>query len=405
MKNKKNQKIIVTIFTMTAILSPLLNMYGISEKYHTFTFREVAMLLILMICTLFSFVKRGRSKNTSIWFYSYIVVVILSMLINASTGDSESVLRVIRYLLILFFVFIFSEKYFNSKLGFKVYEALVIFASIFLITQVIAANYFGIEIKGYLSFIPTRSINLRKANGLLRFYSIFEEPGYYGMIMSGYLIIGFRNHKMTVLKLILVSAASLLSTATTSIVLLIFTLVLFYSSNLLVNHSIRKKHIGIVNKKKSRIILAITLVLLVFIVFTVTPQFEFVLNRLEDGHSANSRFGDNIRFLENFNKYDFFKILFGNGMNEYPINGFIAILVSYGILGFLIFSLMMINFFRKTNGTGRLLLLLFLFINIANVEVFGNASTIILFFPFIINGIRNKNQNRKEDQNEICIVM
>jgi len=59
--------------------------------------------------------------------------------------------------------------------------------------------------------------------------------------------------------------------------------------------------------------------------------------------------------------------------------------MSFGIVGTVLLLAAICQSFRQTNNVGKALVVLFLFLNIGNVEFFGNASTIIVYFSFVLS--------------------
>jgi hypothetical protein len=84
-------------------------------------------------------------------------------------------------------------------------------------------------------------------------------------------------------------------------------------------------------------------------------------------------------------------------MDFYSISGYAAMILSFGIIGTFFLMCSIIFYFVKSSKTCRYLILLFLLINIGNVEFFGNASTIIVFWGFILTS----NNRRIELTNEV----
>ena len=187
----QNRSITSSIYTFVSIFSIVLGMYGVSQTYNTFTLREVLMIFTIFLCILD--MRRSGSivslSGSSAKVGMFILLIVVSMIGNTMEGNGGFFLRVIRYFVVLIFVFFFAKDYFDPVLGLKLYKYLVVFASLFLLGQVICANSLHYMLKGYISWLPLRSDELAYVNGLKRFYSIFEEPGYYGMFASGYMCI------------------------------------------------------------------------------------------------------------------------------------------------------------------------------------------------------------------------
>lgn len=378
------KKTLCNFCTVVAIFAPILNVYGISSSLNTFTFREVFVLIALVLCFLFALLKKDKTISApSVILLFFITMVFFSLLVNLLSGEKGFELRVVRYIAILIFSFGLLPSFFNIQLGFKLYRFVAVVSGLFLICQVISANIFGFELKGYLPFLPTRSSNLLVADGTKRFYSFFEEPGYYGMYTAGYLCISLFDKRFNAFNFKnifcwgVIAIACLLSTSTTSIVTLLFVVILYFFFH---------KDGSFLSKRSRAVFFVKTLVLLTvvvaFFIFSKLPQFQTVINRIEQGDSASARF-DGYSSYWKFYTNDSLVFLFGNCMQDYPIGGMLALFVCFGLFGGLLFLAYLLCVFLRTNKTGKMLIVIFLMLNIANVEFLGNASTIITYFGFV----------------------
>lgn len=374
------EKEVKRLYTTVVILSPVLSVYGVSKSHNTFTIREVFIIITLILC-FFCLLCKGRYRVTKIQLVSFLFVLELglSFLINTIAGYSGFEFRIIRYAMLFVFTFFMAHVFFDYDYGVKIYRFVTVFASIYVIAQVVSANFFSYALKGYLSFLPIRSQNLIEANFLRRYYSIFEEPGYYGMFASGYLIISLFSKRKEVSIILLVAVASLLTTSTTAIVTLVFTFGVFLFSKTKKVDFRKYKW-----EKKLKLIVVILGVLAAFI-FVNSPQYSTVIYRLTKETSTADRFVGYNTFFEDFSSISCMQKLFGNAMQEYSISGYAAIVLAFGIIGTTIILLIMVICFFNTHKIGKLLLLLFMFINIGNVEFLGNASTMLVYFGFILS--------------------
>lgn len=385
MKMTRNVK---KAYTCTALLAPILNMYGISEKFNTFTIREIAILIMLLFCTIDTIRRKGLNITRTVLVSAFFIVCLFfSLVINSINGEYGAQLRVIRCILLYCYVFFFAEDYFDYTFGIRLYKMIAIFASLFVLAQVICANFFSYPLKGYFDFLPIRSKDLLEANLLRRYYSIFEEPGYFGMYCSGYILVSLFLGKREYLTIGLIAIAGLLTTATTSIVCIAFVItlyLLFSGKNTQQNKS----------RGRWRIKAAIILVAFVaFYVFINSKQFETVVYRLTKETSTQDRFEGYKTSIKTFAEYQLLIKLFGNGMTEYPISGYVAIIMAYGVIGTIGLLWLMTTCFTATNRIGKMLILLFLIINIGNVEFMGNASILLVFFGFILGRREKTNDN------------
>ena len=366
-------------------MAPLLNVYGISDSFNTFTIREVAIIVVFILCGLVSLEGINQKIDASVILTTlFLLSIVLSILVNSIGESSGYVLRVIRCMMLYVYVFFLAQNFFDYEYGLRIYKYLVVFASVVVFAQVISANIFSYPLKGYLDIFPIRSDNLIHANMLRRFYSIFEEPGYFGMISSGYFLISIFSNRKEYVTLGLIAIAGLLTTATTSIVCLAFVAILYILFSELFSNSIYEN-----NKWNFKAALVI-ICFIAFYIFVNSTQFDTVLYRLTEESSTQDRFSGYDTFYDVFSNYPILIKLLGNAMQEYPISGFAAIIMAYGIFGTIFLLSLMMYLLAKTHYVGKFLLILFLFLNIGNVEFMGNASTLLCFFGFILTNPPNQ---------------
>ena len=383
----QNRSITSSIYTFVSIFSIVLGMYGVSQTYNTFTLREVLMIFTIFLCILD--MRRSGSivslSGSSAKVGMFILLIVVSMIGNTMEGNGGFFLRVIRYFVVLIFVFFFAKDYFDPVLGLKLYKYLVVFASLFLLGQVICANSLHYMLKGYISWLPLRSDELAYVNGLKRFYSIFEEPGYYGMFASGYMCIALFSGSFSWVIIFLIAVASLVSTSTTAIVTFVFVVLIYVLYNNKHTKSAFNKATLKLKKHKGAKTLLVILGIAAFAVFYNTEQFQTVLYRLQFTESTNTRFMGYETFASSFSALSIPQQLYGNCMSSYSISGYAALLMSFGIIGTFLLLAVIYRSFRQTNYIGKALIILFLFLNIGNVEFFANASTIIIYFAFVLS--------------------
>ncbi len=369
-------------YTIIAIISPLLNMYGVSRSYSTFTLREVALIILILICSIDT-IETNKVPFVNPWILCYLCAIIVSLTANLISYGNGFVLRTIRYFIILVYVFCFGPKYFNYEYGLRVYRKVVLFSALFLLAQVVSANIFGYYLRGYITWLPLRSKELPFVNGLRRFYSIFEEPGYFGMYSSGYLCLTMMSGRYKWEEILLIIIAMFLSTSTTSIACAILVIT-FYLLDPKIDIPLTIRPTNSFLKRTFMRLGLIVLVVVSILIFTHTPQYQTVLYRLYYENSTENRFLGYISFDEQFSQLSLFQKVFGNCMDNYSISGYAAMVLSFGIVGTFLLMCSIMTYFVRSSKECKYLILLFLFINISNVEFLGNASTIIVFWGFIL---------------------
>ena len=376
MTGRLSKAVLLTrIYTTIAVSSTLLELYGITYTLHTLTWRFVLVVLFI-ICAVFNDFARKKIhiSKKSIAFIPFFSCALISLFGNVLMGKVGFELRLLRFLILLAFSAFYAEEYFDGKYGLKVYRVITLTATVVMLTQVVAANFFGVAITGHLN-LPLRSDIYRSANFLLRYYSIFEEPGYYGIYVAPYICIRLNDAKVNFIELGLIMAALLLSTSTSNIAVFVFVIILFVFT--------------VKNGKMSHLRLFGIKATIIFIggvvgyLFYKSPQFAFVLKRLNDGYSYESR-AVGYKSLQNVLLGNAFNFLFGNSMEAYPVSGYATMIITFGLIGTAFYLLAIFYLFIKTNRIGKMMILSFMFINIGNVEFLGNASSMLIVYPYAI---------------------
>lgn len=364
---------LIYLYTFFAIASTLFELYGISYSLSTFTWRFASVLLFSFLALINVCVNGIKICKENLFFLPFLVSVIGSFFANMAIGSEGYELRLIRFMLLFIYAVFLSPRYFNADFAMKVYKWIVWIATIVLLLQVVMSNLWGIHISGHLN-LPLRSSIYANTLSLSRFYSIFEEPGYYGIFVSSYLCIQLAEKKMHIPEFLFIALALLLSTSSSNIGILIFIIIYYilFMRN---------------NKDFIKSILAKIGILLVGGIssyfFVLSKQFEFVSKRLDSGYSLEAR-TEGYADMETFFESTPLKILFGNGMESYPISGYATLIIVFGIVGALFYFFGIGCLLKKTNYIGRFILFTFMFSNIGNVEFLGNASSMLIVFPFVL---------------------
>lgn len=376
-----HNSIIIKIYTFIAILSPLLEMYGITESLHTFTWRLFFVILFIVIHLFLSLTKQHNYNNSSRIFLPFICLICFAFFFNVLMYPGEYALRFIRFLFLTYFSIFLGQYYFDGDYGFRLYKYVVWIATIVIFIQV-AMSYMGQSFNGQIPGIPLRSHFHLDTDFSVRYYSIFEEPGYFGMYVIPYLCIRFSQNIMNLLEFFIIAIALLLSTSTSNIGVLGFSVVVFIMLVKPANMNTSK-----------RILMKCSMIIICFIaiyIFLQSDQAEFVMRRLEAGDSADSR-------LEGYNDYNgrravdsAFQLFFGNSLENYPISGYATLFICFGLIGGVVYLFSILLLFIKTSLTGKLIILSFLFVNIGNVEFLGNASSMLIVFPYSYWFIKHK---------------
>lgn len=367
------------VYTVIAVCSTLFELYGITYTFHTFTWR-FALVIGFIVLDLLSAGHVARQKSESNYHTPFMLSMCLGFLFNIIVSPTSIAMRWIRFMLLNYFTFYLGKKYFDGILGYRVYRIIVWIATAVLLTQVFYANILGEVFVGHLP-LPLRSPTYESSDFLLRYYSIFEEPGYYGIYVTPYLCMKLYQRKINFAEMFLISLALLLSTSTSNIGVLCFVLATFV-------FIVKPQSIGVKKLLFIKVLLVLMAVGAAYILMQ-TSQYDFIMNRLENGSSAESRAEGYLNFDVYF-RGNILLWLFGNSLEDYPISGFATLIICFGLVGSLFYMMAFFKIFRRTNKVGQFILLGFLFINIANVEFLGNASSMLFVYPFAYWFMRNK---------------
>jgi hypothetical protein len=368
------------IYTTIVISSTVLELYGISSAFHTFTWRFALVIIFTIFAVTMALSKGKVFINREVAaFIPFFISIVLSFMLNVILGSEGFELRFIRFAIYMFFAVFLSEEYFDGDYALKVYRLIVWIATIVLLLQVAFAQIYGRPFPGYLPFLPLRSKIFANTtvgvNYINRMYSIFEEPGYYGIFVGPYICICLLTGKIRIVELLFISISLLLSTSTSNIGVLAFLLVSFVI------------FVKSYNMSRVRLYVFKAMVLIVGLIaiyyFIQSAQYQFVVRRLENGVSLQSRL-IGYQSLGEFWNGNIFDILFGNAMETVAVSGYATMLMTFGVIGSICYLYAYVTWFRYTDRIGKYLLLFFLFINIGNVEFLGNASSMLIVYPFVI---------------------
>ena len=371
--DKPQRSWLVYLYSFFAISSTLFELYGISYSLSTFTWRFASVCLFSFFAFLNICAKGFQINKENIYFIPFFVSVIISFFTNMAIGSDGYELRLIRFMLLFAFAIFLSPRYFDASIAMNIYKWIVWIATFVLLLQVLLSNVWGIYFSGHLN-LPLRSSIYAEMHSISRFYSIFEEPGYYGIFVSSYLCIKLAEHKIHTFELFAIAIALLLSTSSSNLGLLFFVMT-YYIAFI----DVRNNHIKTIVAKAGVLLVAA----FSFYLFSNSKQFLFVSNRLEAGHSLNSRTEGYIA-LDSFFNANPLIVMFGNGMEFYPISGYATLIIVFGVVGAVFYLVGVAHLLRKTNFIGKFILITFLFSNIGNVEFLGNASSMLIVFPFVL---------------------
>ena len=244
--------------------------------------------------------------------------------------------------------------------------------------QFIVANLFGISLSPYIPFLYVTRTGLEaqqsswmKAGWLVRARSFFSEPAAFSVFLLVALCIELtliyehkQKYKQNLLKLMYILGI-MVSCSSTGFVGLVFLYILYV---LFVN-KLSRRGIGII----------ILLTFLLIFAAVKIGYVDFVLNHAFAGGKGlqhQSHFSDILIVFQN--KINFWEMLFGHGMQDI-MNGNIGLYIpgwhrtfhDLGVFGVMFYMLFFFAVFRKLNKNRRLIIVLFIFLNIGTECMLG----------------------------------
>lgn len=216
--------------TTVFVLNPILSMYG--TGLGTLTVFDASLIVGLLLIGALGSVSPGISISPAPEIAIYVMAVLLLSTVNLFRVNQaailEVLLRTLRYIFYLGFLFLFSKSFFDIRLARRVFRSLVVFATLFLFYQYFALYQLGFYPKGYVEFLPLMRRGLRVhsaqavAQSLFRPRSIFGEPSQFGIVAGIYLVWTLVSRKRISLDAVLVSVGLIMSRSGTSYLILMF---------------------------------------------------------------------------------------------------------------------------------------------------------------------------------------
>ncbi len=386
------------IYTFILVSSPLLFLYGIGVS--NITLVDFFLLALNMIFMIRIFIDGKIMVFTNLMpFLFYIVVLSL-----VTTIDMDSTMRTLRYVFYLVNIVFFTKKYFDYRVGVKIYRYISLVSTVFLFIQIITYKLVGIYLPGVVLSANLVASDLYNYDLVLqnayykRFMSFFAEPSHFAIYVLGYITIllfseigfsGFRKKDMiefAFLSLGVVLSTSILGVMVLGAMSLIWLMVFVFN-----------------RKKNYKNIFGLTLFFLVVISFMFflqnTTAFEYFSNSSVLNRQAEGRFGGYSIF--GYQEASTLEIIFGRGMVGMPIisnSGFLPsfplLYYYFGFIGLILFFITFIPYFLnlKVNVSKALIICLF---GIALGSELLLGIFILVFIPLIING-NIKNPKLKE---------
>ncbi|QQP69552.1 hypothetical protein JHE06_07975 [Carnobacterium sp. CS13] len=389
------------IFTSILILFPILGIY--STFMPGITMGDL-LLMIIILFLLIDFIKKDVLVSELLYkpmfFYSILIFwnLLYAILVNNLVQTQGVIIgNTLHYLLYCITIAFFIKQYFNINYAHKFFEIVAVISSVYLIIQYLLLEIFGYYLPGVLPFMETintsidRMFVLASINKLSRVSSFFAEPSHFAVFGVLFLCINlfsFNNQikKRSHLSGVIVTIAILLSQSSTGIIVVILLWLLW----------VLKKVISFEAKRKKLQYILILITLFPILVYFLlnSAVFDVFINRTfssQGGSAATNRFG-NINIFDYVKGNSIVELFFGKGMIdliEY-IPGFVRSFYFFGLIGVLVTAFLLLYMFKKGNNLQKIIILIFLILNIGTEILFGNF--ILLYFSFSIISYDDSNE-------------
>jgi len=398
------------LFTLAIILSPIFRQYIPIIPIPGVTLADMILGIscgILLLTSKLDFPVQKVKPLILFWFFGA-TVSFFSFLIQQEL-NFEIISRLIRYSFYVFLVLV-SSKYFQLKYALKIFKFLCIIISLYIIVQVIIYNIFGIILPfKILPISLSRDISLDHialiaSKYYLRASGIFVEPGYAAKFLLPGLALSLfgwvKIEKADTKNTILIFSALILTTSSQGIFIGALIIGMYIMS--LVRHN---KSYSDVLKKFIIILIFLLLIVFFFNLSIVQTALNKVTGEIRSGSSVSLRMyrgfavflqlpitfqiiGVGHGNLGNFviknsivTKYD--PAIITPAVADYA-NSVSAVLLYYGIIGFLLLVNVYWHFFRNTKGAFRLILISQIVLSFVAGGLFG--VTIVFYFSLIYSG-------------------
>lgn len=369
------------LFSALIVLFPIFSLYGI--YLGAVTLADL-LLLIISIPLYYTLLKNRVTIKAFIspLFLIYSIYIIIQFFFVAadSRNWSDMLFRTLRYAYYTITIALLIKNFFLFEYAEKIYKIVAFFSVIFIIIQTLSFLLGGYYIQGYVPFLPVMrtelvdfSQNIGLDGGDTRPRSIFGEPAHYSQFVLGYLSIllfSSKTSKWTFLGAIFLTFGLLLSVSSTGILGAFFIWLIWGV------REIRKI-------KYNNVFYLLVLVPILYACYQL-PFFQFFLERMEAGSSSSGRFSG-YSYLMNDVNYTLSEVFWGHGMQlsfDKYLPGFANIYWYFGLVGLSIFMLTILVAFAEGITKQKIILLIFLFLNLGTEIAVGPF--LLLYMSFVL---------------------
>ena len=390
MVNKSAREKIKFFLYLCIVASPILSLYsrnGIS----------LSIILIIVSYSLYFIFVDHKFYIRNIYGTSLVLLSIFTgvFFTVVQSTNTSTLLRMIQFVVLIFVPLSINPIESDYHVAKKIYIWVAMFASIFLIVQFVFLNIFGVYVPGVINnplFPPNESIltiTSKTISSSRRVSGLFSEPASHSVYVLGAFALALfgndiKKHKFV---LFILGLSILMSVSSTGILGLAFLILIYVIYEII--------------KKKGRIkissLLTFFVLVLAFFVISQTSIWTLFIQRIDQGTSLNNRFAAYSQPLDS----EIGNVLFGHGMDleSLPSSvyyaGYPRFVYYFGLVGLLLWLMMIISSFKNTKSEIILLLLLFIFLNIGESTMLGFSGSLFLLLVFLgkNNSVSNLSTN------------
>lgn len=387
--SSNSEERVKSLFSFVIVLIPVLSNY--SSIIGFLNIADIFIIIMITYTILTSFSKKRLKISSKVLLFVLVYVVVstcISGLFVLEFNAINVIGRILKSLLYLGVIIIVAPKYFELRFVTQHLNYLSLIAYLAIGIQYFFFYTFHKYIEFKLPFFDYSNIDLEYIpHHIIRLIefrpsSIFIEPAhyvYFGIIYVVITMFSTRHINNRNLKLVTATIFLLLSTSSTALILTIFIWVV-YGFKLIYKWRF--------NFNIVKFLILITILISIGAPFFMnTPQLNQSFNRITnfDGPAIQGRLFAGMALVES--NTDILKWIgrgFGNFENYTYMSGINYISYTLGILGLLVLFIACYIIFRRSEPTGKILVIVFILLNFsspilltANMALYG--SIIILY--------------------------
>lgn len=380
------------IITSLLIVFPIFSRY--SSPIGLINLSEFVSFILLAFVIVFNYNVVKLDKCIMLFILYIILQSILLTGFYTESISNQLIGTSIRLVYIYLILNIFGKNFFNIDFGKNILIHITLLLSIYAIIQyyfaskgIILTTYIpGLRVmEGVRELENVDDVLIGQMNYGLQFRprSLLNEPAHLGTYIVVALAITLFNDKKlrfnNFIYAIIFSITCMLSRSSTAIILMILIWGVFVINN------IRSRE----NQLVVQLLILFTALIIIYTMYKDIKSLNYFITKTFGQSRSILEIVNTTRFNqvnESFRSFEgLIDYIFGKGCIriDYYLPGFIRLIYNFGILGLIIYLYMIKKSTIKNSNLQKIILLVYLIINIGTEVLFGNF--IFIFLPFIIN--------------------